>query len=192
MRFKIDFNYLKNFVRQYPMLQLKDCLWDLTEDYYFTKDPKKGKPFEDTEKEIFHRVEADLYFEEFKDSGEFLETAQKFFQGEFHSFENKRHFFLLGNPKELNFSECSNWQVISGVLHAAGLFEYFKSSKLSIGIPFGQHKVIFSFSGGFLFIDIPDVEDVSERILTDLPLTTKEERSWAEICYAQFEKENQK
>ena len=194
MKYLINFSLLKNLLKRYPMLDLSNIVWDLTEDYFYSANPENETcPFANNKKEIMHRVEADLQFSDNfnEDNEKFLEKAEKFFDKEFTVFENKRHLWMLGTLGNLEYTNCDNGPVIQHILHESGMAEYFKSEKWTIGIPFGKSLICFVSCGGNLFLDIPEsdpsIKEVLERDL-ELNQFEKTNKSWAEISFENIKK----
>lgn len=186
MTLQVDFSFIEKFVKKYPMLDYSKCHWVFTQDFYFTNDKNKKKPF-DKGKEIFQRTEAFLNMpqDEKIDLKTFCKTAENFFKNPPTEWENTTHYWLYGKLNDLELTNCDNAEVITNILEVAGFFNYFKSEKLTVVLPSFGGSVFLVYCGNKLFFYFTDEEFLKESLFEDLKLNEYKEikKTWAEICF---------
>lgn len=200
MIYKVSENILEEIVKQFPYIRYNDTqFYSLEEDFYTPKGQLK-EPWPEDTSTVIHRMTASLPISEPKfeeDPKSLLQTSKEFFDIDVpKTLVGARHILLLGKKNKLEFTELSNWKVVSDLLNLQGLDVSLTCSRFLIRIPCGLLNLnitkLFNTNETYLEVTMvePDADYQLKDLVQRLNLTEPMSVTWADICYKQINRSN--
>lgn len=191
MIFKIDFSLIDLLLEKYPYIRYNDSEFYSIEESYYSKNKKEEIPWQKPKDVIIHRRTSNFIKDfkiDFEKDSETLKDFLKFFL-DFDiskTFQNIRHYLIIGKKDSLKASEIINWIPIEEILNKGKYFEYLYMARILVRIPLGplNINIVKILNVPDLFLEITSINREKENVdslIQTLELKEGFDKNWTDL-----------